>query len=235
MSEKSNAASTKIAVAQLVDTLTERILSGQIPAGGRLKESVLAQEFQVSRNTVRGALAVLDFQGLSRYERNRGWVVWRPTQEDLLDVHLTRFYLETAAARTVGPGKDFTALEKALNALVVALETGDPRSIVETDLEFHAQIVALMGSRRLNEYYERLAQELKFSLFVLSMSDLFGDRETWGRCHVDIFYALTSGDPERAVKAVGDAVLSTREDVRRSFLPQDWPSEEDKQSSLAPI
>lgn len=213
-----------MAVAQIAESLTEQILSGDIPAGGRLKESVLAQEFGVSRNTVRGALAVLEFQGLSRYWPNRGWVVWRPTQEDLLDVYLTRFYLETSAARTIGPSTDFSRLKVALDALLAALRGDDTREIVERDIAFHAEVVALMGSRRLSEYYERLAQELKYSLFILSTSDAFGDREEWRREHLDMFFALTSGDPQRASKVIGDSVLSSREDVRRSFSRSEPPS-----------
>lgn len=209
------------AVAQIAESLTERILSGVVPAGGRLKESVLAQEFGVARNTVRSALALLEYRGLSRYLPNRGWVVWRPTQEDLLDVYLTRFYLETSAARTVGPSTDFTRLSEALEALLAALQTDDTRLIVESDIGFHRQVVALMGSARLSDYYERLAQELKYSLFILSTSDAFGDREDWRREHLDMFFALTSGDPQRAAKVIGDSVLSSREDVRRSFATAD--------------
>lgn len=189
-----------------------------IPAGGRLKESLLAQEFGVSRNTVRGSLALLEFQGLSRYATNRGWVVWRPTQEDLMDVYLTRFYLETAAARVVGPSTDFTPLKRALDQLFDALETEDTRGIVEADFNFHGEIVALMGSQRLNEYYKRLTQELKYSLAILSTSDVFGHHaKDWRSMHTEIFFALTSGDAERATKVVGDTVLASREEVLRSL------------------
>ncbi|MFA5607384.1 MAG: GntR family transcriptional regulator [Leucobacter sp.] len=208
---------SKVATIQIAEVLNERILSGEIPAGDRLKESILAQEFGVSRNTVRGALTVLEYEGLTDYSRNRGWMVWKPTVDDLLDVYLTRFYLETAAARNISPGTSFDGLKEALDEMLLALDTDDDRKIVEADLGFHTAIIALMGSQRLNEYYVRLSRELKYSLFILSTSEHFGEREDWRQTHLDIYFALTSGDPERAVKAVGDAILESREDLIRSL------------------
>ncbi|MGI8393173.1 GntR family transcriptional regulator [Leucobacter sp. W1038] len=214
---KGDVAVPKVATAQIAEALTKRILDGEIPAGGRLKESLLAQEFGVSRNTVRGALTLLEYQGLTAYTPNRGWVVWRPTEEDLLDVYLTRYYMETAAARSVSPGTSFVRVKDALDALLEALTDGDEREILERDLTFHAEIVALLGSTRINEYYERLSQEIKYTFFIISMAEHFGEPGELRSTHLDIYFALTSGDPERASRVLGDSILATREDLLRSL------------------
>lgn len=220
MSEMDDA--PKAAVARVADSILDQIMTGRVKPGARLPESVIAQELSVSRNTARGALALVEQMGLARYITNRGWVVWHPTEDDLMDVYLTRYYLEAAGARSVTPGTDFRAVEEALAELRAALDRGDSREIVEYDLRFHAAIVALAGSHRLNEFFERIALELRYSLYVLSSTDRYeyADGEAWYREHAGVFYGLSSGDPVRAEREVSGMIMRTREDLRRSIAEQ---------------
>jgi DNA-binding GntR family transcriptional regulator len=64
---------------QVADGLSERILTGAFAPGDRLRESAIATQLGVARNTIREAVRILERGGLVRYEVNRGAVVISPT------------------------------------------------------------------------------------------------------------------------------------------------------------
>ena len=68
---------------QVADGLSDRILAGAFPPGDRLRESAIAAELKVARNTVREAVRILELSGLVRYEVNRGAVVISPTAQSV--------------------------------------------------------------------------------------------------------------------------------------------------------
>jgi DNA-binding GntR family transcriptional regulator len=188
---------------QLADLLSERVLAGAFQPGDRLRESAIASELGVARNTVREAVRILELSGLVRYEVNRGAVVISPTAESLDAVYTARERLETAAAsRTPSPGH-LKTIEAAFEALVDAAESRDAQRIVEVDLAFHASIVALLESSRLEQFYADLSQELRFYLMVLSVKDReFDNPSNLLGEHEKILNAIRSGDPDNAVHEV---------------------------------
>lgn len=188
---------------QLADLLAERIMAGAFAPGERLRESAIASELGVARNTVREAVRTLELGGLVRYEVNRGAVVISPTPESLDDVYTARERLETAAASRVPTPAQLRAVEAAYEALVDAAHSRDAGRIVEVDLAFHSAIVAILASTRLEQFYADLTQELRFYLMVLSVADREFDNPTaLLEEHEVILDALRSGDPGAAVRAV---------------------------------
>ena len=90
---------------QVADGLSERILAGAFGPGDRLRESAIATELGVARNTVREAVRILELSGLVRYEVGRGAVVISPTPENVEALYTARERLETAAVSRV-PTRD---------------------------------------------------------------------------------------------------------------------------------
>jgi DNA-binding GntR family transcriptional regulator len=156
---------------QVADGLSERILAGAFPPGARLRESAIAAELGVARNTIREAVRILELSGLVRYEVNRGAVVISPTPDNVEALYAARERLETAAvARTPAP-EQLTAIGAAFEALAQAADSRDARRIVDRDLAFHSALVSLLDSTRLDEFYAELTRELRFYLMVLSVED----------------------------------------------------------------
>ena len=56
----------------LAAALRPRILEGELPAGARLREQELSDDYGVARHTLRAALRALAAEGLVRIEPNRG-------------------------------------------------------------------------------------------------------------------------------------------------------------------
>lgn len=188
---------------QVADGLSERILAGAFTPGDRLRESAIASELGVARNTLREAVRILELGGLVRYEVNRGAVVISPTRENVEALYTARERLETAAvARTPGP-EQLAAITDAYDALASATESHDVRVIVDADLAFHSALVSLLNSSRLDDYYSELTRELRFYLMVLSVEDReFEHSDVLLAEHQGILSAIRSGDRDRAVTEV---------------------------------
>lgn len=192
----------------LAEALSDRILEGKFAPGERLRESAIASDLGVSRNTVREAVRVLELGGLVRYEVNKGAVVISPTPDTVRHLYVARARLEVAAARyrsestnsLDGPRSAFAGLE-------AAAKTQDVHSIVTADLAFHSAVVGLLGSARLDDYYRDLTRELRFYLTVLSMEDKEFDRpESIVAEHAEIMVALESGDEEIAARTIEEHI-----------------------------
>lgn len=184
---------------QLADGLAERIMAGAFGPGDRLRESAIAAELGVARNTIREAVRILELTGLVRYEVNRGAVVIAPTPENVEALYTARERLETAAvARTPRPDQ-LDAITAAFNDLVEAAKTGDTGAIVERDLAFHQAIVALLDSSRLDEFFAALTKELRFYLTALTRSET---PEEVVAEHQVILDAIRLGDRDRAAAEI---------------------------------
>ena len=188
---------------QVADGLSERILAGAFAPGDRLRESAIAAELGVARNTIREAVRILELSGLVRYEVNRGAVVISPTPENVETLYTARERLETAAVSRVPSPEQLTAISEAFDALVEATGSHDARRIADQDLAFHSAIVALLDSSRLDEFYAELTLELRFYLMVLSVEDReFENPGVVLAEHEPILSAIRSRDPDRAVREV---------------------------------
>jgi DNA-binding GntR family transcriptional regulator len=188
---------------QVADGLSERILAGAFPPGDRLRESAIAAELKVARNTVREAVRILELSGLVRYEVNRGAVVISPTAQNVDALYTARERLETAAVSRPPSAGRLAAVGAAFDTLAREAWSGDLRRIVQSDMAFHAAIVAMLESSRLDEFYAELTRELRFYLMVLSVADQEHENPAALIAeHEVILTAIRSGDPGRAVTEV---------------------------------
>ncbi|WP_052684599.1 GntR family transcriptional regulator [Lentzea aerocolonigenes] len=184
---------------QLADGLSERIMAGAFGPGDRLRESAIAAELGVARNTIREAVRILELTGLVRYEVNRGAVVIAPTKENVEALYTARERLETAAAARTPSSKQLDAITTAFDELVKATKTGDTGEIVDKDLVFHQRIVELLDSSRLDEFFAGLTKELRFYLTVLTKEE---KPEEVVVEHQVILDAIRSGDRDKAVAEI---------------------------------
>ncbi|MFC3898999.1 GntR family transcriptional regulator [Lentzea rhizosphaerae] len=184
---------------QLADGLAERIMAGAFGPGDRLRESAIAAELGVARNTIREAVRILELTGLVRYEVNRGAVVIAPTPENVEALYTARERLETAAVvRTPRPDQ-LDAITAAFEELREAAEAGDLGAIVDRDLAFHQAIVALLDSSRLDDFFAAMTKELRFYLTVLTRSETPDEVVAE---HQVILDAIRLGDRDRAVAEI---------------------------------
>lgn len=203
------------AAQHVADGLADRILAGAIAPGRRLRESAVATELGIARPTVREAVRMLELRGLVRYEVNRGAVVISPTDDELDTLYAARAELEAAAVGAPRDDAELASLRTALEQLRAAAATHEPERIVERDLAFHAAIVAMMGSRRIDAFFAHLIQELRYYLMVLSVSDReYENSAAVIAEHEIIIEAIEDGDPAVAVAAVREHIESNAARVK---------------------
>lgn len=171
-------------VQQVADGLTAMILNGELKPGERLRESILAENFQLSRNTLRQAVRVVEAGGLIRHRANYGAIVWDPSDSEIMDVYNARYYLETTAARSISNSTSMAEIHAAMKEFRAVLRSGDPNKIVEKDFAIHSAVVGLLGSKKLTAFYQQLVTELRYFMYVLStVKHEYEDPEI-GRAHV---------------------------------------------------
>ena len=191
------------AAQQVAVGLASRIVAGAFAPGARLRESAIATELGVARNTVREAVRILELSGLVRHEVNRGAVVISPTPEKVKELYAARDRLETAAVSRPAEAPELETLRKAYEDLVDAAASRDVLRIVDVDLAFHATIVSMLHSSRIDEFYAGLLVELRFYLTVLSLEDReFENPDDILTDHREILEAIESGDPASAAEHV---------------------------------
>jgi DNA-binding GntR family transcriptional regulator len=203
---------------QVADGLSDAIMRGEMSPGAPIRESAIATSLGISRNTVREAVRMLEAGGLVRHTMHHGAAVIDPSPEDLAELYRARMTLELSAASVPRTAEELAPVKAALHELMTTYESRDPAAIAEKDLAFHAAIVAMLGSKRIDEFYAQLARELRFFLVVLSLEDHeFESQEGVIEEHTSIMAALESGDPDRAHQVLEQILSGTAERVAAIF------------------
>jgi DNA-binding GntR family transcriptional regulator len=158
-------------VEALAAALRERILDGDLPAGARLREAALTEDYGVARHSVRAALRQLEHERLVRIEPNRGAQVAAVDADELVALGELRIALEVEGARLAlarHGGRLPAEVHAAARALreAAASEDGFAATTVAHE-ELHHAIVAAADSPRLEEAHAALAGELRLFLVRL--------------------------------------------------------------------
>lgn len=188
---------------KVLTTLRDRIVDGYYPQGIRLVESVLANEFEVSRPMIRELLAELETQGLVEKKRNRGTMVRRVDTESLVEIMEIREVLEGLCARLAAQKskpEDWRDLEEAF---------GERAEKMVKNLEFenYLSLVAEFRERMVEASHNKELSKLIYSLFAKitivqrRIAILPGRIGEAIKEHREVLKAIMSGDPKRAEEA----------------------------------
>lgn len=145
----------------------ERIVSGQLRPGERLREETLAEALGVSRPPLREALQLLAQEGLVRLVPRRGAVVASLTVQDAYEIVTLRRSLENLALDLAVPVGDPTALvglEKALGVMEEHAAQERQDSAVDDSMAFHLALVDLAGHELLSDTYRRLSSRVRMCM-----------------------------------------------------------------------
>lgn len=139
---------------RIFDQLRKAIVEGEIPAGSKISEPVLAARYGISRGPLREAMRRLESSSLVERKPNVGARVIRLSSEQLLEIYLIREALEGLAARLAAERMSDAAIEDIRTLLErhrteVAQEEWQSYFQREGDLDFHFRIVQGSGNQRL--------------------------------------------------------------------------------------
>jgi len=154
---------------EVVSLLRTQIVSGGLAPGTQLREVSLSREIGVSRPTLREAMQVLRQEGLVRHEPHRGMFVAALGPEEIDDIYEVRRVLEgsAGAAATKAPAAALERVQAAYDRYA-AVWGSDDATVIDADLRLHQEIVALLGSPRLDAVFDSVTAALRPCLALLS-------------------------------------------------------------------
>lgn len=205
------------AVDQVADAVRKMILCGDLPPGTALREAQVAESIGISRNTVRDAMRSLAREGLVTHSMHRGAVVTRLTVDDVVDVYRVRRSIETQAveaSRDATP-EQIAGLGDAIRDLERAAEDEDRERMVEADCAFHQRLVALLGSPRLDRFYDTIQGELRLCLAIVDQDE--GDADLLVAEHRDLFQMIADGRVAECIQRLDEVLVEAEVRLLRLF------------------
>ncbi|HEX2907788.1 MAG TPA: GntR family transcriptional regulator [Phototrophicaceae bacterium] len=150
--------------ATLADTLRQAICSGKFVCGERLVELTLSQQMNVSQNTVRDALHILQEEGwVIKYAR-RGAHVRAFTVAEAAEVYALWAAVEKVALRwalATLTKSSLTQLRRLIKQARTQAYTGDGSGSTQSLLALHTTIGALAGRPQTIELLARLHNQVQ--------------------------------------------------------------------------
>ncbi|OHV08751.1 GntR family transcriptional regulator [Kushneria phosphatilytica] len=145
------------------------LVEGELVPGQRLSEAGLSEQLGVSRNTLREAFRSLAHEGLVTHHPNRGVFVTTPSMASIVDIYRLRRFIECRALAEAWPGHPgVRAMRTAVESGLTHREAQDWNAVGTANMTFHAAIVSLADSERLNVFFRRLAAELRLAFGLIA-------------------------------------------------------------------
>lgn len=185
------------------DALRAALLNGDLSPGQRLIEGDLAEQFGVSRASVRAALMDLSTEGLLERIPNRGARVRIVSIEDAVAITECRMVLEglcAAKAAEQSTDDDIGALRELGTRMSTAVTDGEPLKYSELNRELHRRLRELSGQRVAAELLDRLNAQIVRHQFRLALRA--GRPQVSLLEHLAIIEGIAHRDPLAAESAV---------------------------------
>jgi DNA-binding GntR family transcriptional regulator len=210
---------------QIHKVLWEKIRSGEIVPGQRLKDIEWAQHLGVSRTPVREAMRKMQQEGVLIPLAQGGYEVRGTSRRDLIELYRCRAALEALAmedAVAQAGDKEVKHLEHLIAQCDQAIADGDLDAAFSLNSGFHKAILDLSGNTHLQTLLDSLQKLVFFyrsALLKMSKDDpasaaLYVERLRIKQDHHrEILDACKARDGTRAAALMRDHVRATAEDL----------------------
>jgi phosphonate utilization transcriptional regulator len=197
--------------------LERMILAGDLAAGAKLNEAMIAEHLGVSRGPVREAFRALEESGLVRLEKNRGVFVRQIALAEADEIYELRAVLDEFAGRRVAQSSTPEGMQ-ALRALVERMDKAAGRDDLDAyhraNVAFHDKLVELAGNAKVLATYRRLVNELH--LYRRATLAQAGALPVSTREHHEILDRIAAGQSAAAGRALHEHVMGSRERMHRA-------------------
>lgn len=194
---------------QLSECIKEMIYSGEVKPGERLNEVALATRMNVSRGPVREAIRILTGFGLVTPVLNRGVYVRELSVGEMVEISELRAvvfgFIAGIAAEQRSP-RDVEHLRSLVDAMDAAVHASDGDGYYRLNLEFHAAVVTLCGSKRAAGVYSGFVKELH--LFRRQNFNNTGNMRKSHSEHRRIYEAIIAGSKTDAAHEAEQHILA---------------------------
>jgi len=185
------------------ENLKKAIITGDIPPGGRLIESRLAETLGISRTPVREAIHKLEREGYLGKLPKGGFSVLGLSREDVIETFGIRSVLESYAARLAAEKHQKAELKPLENKIAdyqAHLDKKDFDALPDINTEFHDLLYALSRSPRLIKMINDLRDQIyRFRQMILKDETL---AKVSNADHKDMLEKIRSRDADGVERLV---------------------------------
>jgi len=199
----------KSLVHTIVESLEERVLSGELKPGERLTELDMCRLLDVSRSPLREAFRILENNGFLVNRARRGVFVSTLSRKEAIDIYTIRASLESLAVSLAveAHGKELSReLEEVHEEMKRAVSINDLDSYSTINSSFHEKLISACGNELLIEMLRRFnMQTARYRVMIRSMK---GRPEESIKKHEELLCAIKSGDAALAEKISKESILN---------------------------
>jgi DNA-binding GntR family transcriptional regulator len=194
---------------QVYERIRRAIITGELKPGEILNEAEIAAQFESGKTPTREALLLLTHDGFLDSLPRVGYIVSKPTMQDILEIFHLRIILEVEAiglaAGRLSP-EDIRHLQennKEEEKLMVSTNPNDKATASALNREFHFILARPSGNARLATLIQQLVDDMERML----VNDPY---LTDPSQHKKILDALLTQDKEQAQEAIRLHIEETR-------------------------
>lgn len=192
-------------VQTVVDKITEGVEQGRYAPGQRLIAADLAEEFDVSRAPVREALHVLAGEGVVDLVPNRGAMIRKVSNKELIDLLDFTEAICVLGVRLATPKmdrpKNIKKMEKAMQNVRDAYDNRIPLPFIRTLYEYHVDVNEISENYYVNFFYRRVPFHFFNPLFAERVPSTAAHWDGFLRDQEQIHAAMLSLDPHVSTTA----------------------------------
>ena len=200
------------------ENLKNAIVKGDMPPGGRLIESRLAETLGISRTPVREAIHKLEREGYLKKLSRGGFSVLGLSREDVDETFGIRSVLESYAARLATEKhrtNDLKPLEKKIKLYQKHLDSNDLDALPKINTEFHDLLYALSRSPKLIHMINNLRDQIyRFRQLILKNEKL---AKMSNEDHKDMLERIRQRDADGVERLVREHLARGRKAVMESY------------------
>lgn len=197
------------------DAIKLDILERRLPAGTRLVDSKLAEQYGISRTPIRDALMKLAEEGLVA-KATKGYSVFMPSADDIRELFELRLMIDLYTAKTII--EDILPKKPDAQNIIDEVYSRNPSedTFVKGDEEFHDTLVAITGNTRLINFYSSIRNQMRAFRSVTARN--YERMNQANNYHGKIYQAIRSRDLVAAEVAIRVHTQLSMEDALRDFI-----------------
>ena len=190
--------------------LRKAILSRKVKEGESLSVDSVATQLNVSITPVREAFQILARDGLIKLRPNKGAIVLGINDTYIREHYQLRAILESACAElAAAEGVDISGIREAYERSKESLQKGDYSNYASQNREFHSEIWAAAGNKKMESMIAELWNGLSMGNMVTEQEYAkISDEE-----HGKIMDAIAAGDVVRAKQEMYAHIMRSRDDM----------------------
>jgi DNA-binding GntR family transcriptional regulator len=199
---------------QIVFSLRESIIRGDLEPGQKLTEPELAEKLGISRTPIREAFRQLETEGFLTVVPRKGAMVSDLSRKEIEDFYEIKSVLEGYASRIAAERiteNDIAKLTKINNQLEILAKKEDVEAFFKKNNEFHSVFINICGNEKLLDIWDNLIR--RFVRFRLQALSVPGRLMNSVKQHRDIINALSKKDGSLSEALVVKHSLVSGEDL----------------------